>query len=84
MFQLKNEVDLMIRDGLLVDIDGTVLAPAGGFAGLGNEFEARDLEGERDQFGEFRYVGVFLMEHEHDLLGDVFGDLPPITRCREG
>lgn len=74
---------MVIGDGFFCDVDAAVLASAGGLAGMGDEFEAGDLQGQWDKFGDFSHVGVFLMEHEQNLLCDVFGELPPITRCRE-
>ncbi len=84
LFDFEDEIDVVVGDRGLVDVDGTIFTPAGRLAGLGDELETGDLEGERNELCELGNVAVFLMEHEHDLLGDVFGDLPPITRCREG
>jgi len=83
LFGLEDEIDLGVGDGCFGDVDRAILAAPVYFAGLRCEFEAGDLEGKGDQVAEFSDVVVFLMEHEHNLLGDVFGDLPPITRCRE-
>ncbi len=83
VFEVVDDVDLGIGQGRRVDVDELMLAAAVDLAGPGGELEAGDLEGEWHEFVEGRDVGVFLMEHEKDLLGDVFGDLPPITRCRE-
>ena len=80
---LENDVDVVIGDRFFCDVDAAVLAPTGRFAGVGDELKAGDLHRQRHEFGDFGNVSVFFVKHEQNLLCDVFGELPPITRCRE-
>lgn len=80
----ENDVDVVIGDGFFRDVDCAIFATAGRLAGMGDELEAGNLQSQRDEFGDFGDVSVFFMEHEQNLLCDVFGELSPITRCREG
>lgn len=56
---------------------------SGNAARLRRQLESRNLQRQWQELCRIGDMRILLMQHQHNLLSDVLGQLTPITRCRE-
>jgi hypothetical protein len=79
LIELRHWVGGWIGQRQVIDRCLIILASAERLAMGVQHLEAQDLKGQRNQFGQFGHVGVFVVQDDENILREILREVPRYT-----